>query len=251
MRRLAATTSRPNRYRNKSAFARFGTAFLIFWLAWGTWLIWSGATWSYSKSKAPVVNFTGVFSLVLGVFVASLGLLGLFGVLRTPVILTSETLRMWKGFRRRISIPVQEVTGVGLVFRILQGGTGALPGWCLMIWPSDGHPLYTGIGYFPMAFRRGKRGGGKRRSLSAAKFDPVADTDTQRLASTHAARTARSIYDHVIAQQGPSGALATQQMQKHGHASGPWGASRILAWWSPDETMGSAGSSGADPSRIK
>lgn len=240
---------KPIRYRNKSALSRFFTAFALFALAWAVWLIWTGATWSYGNFNAPTFDFSGVLSLVGGVFVGGLGLLGLFASLRAPAILTGEVMRLPKGFRH-VSIPVQEITGVGLVFKRNSGGRGgSLPsGWYLMVWPGDREPQYAGISYVPAIFRRGKQGGGNSRSLSAAKFDPVADTDVRQLASTHAAQVAHDIYDHVMARQGLAGPLAVRQMQKHVHAGGPWGTSPIVAWWSPDGNIGLAG--GAPGPRI-
>jgi len=228
------------RYRSKSWLARFSAAFGVFALAWGLWLLWSGVTWDYGKFKSPIFGFSGVLSLVVGVIAVGLGPLMLFAALRTPVILAADTLRVPKGFRR-ISLPVNDIAGVGLVFKRNQGGTGGLPsGWYLMVWRCDGHFQYTGIGYIPAVFRRGNPGGGQSRSVSAVKFNPVADTDSRQLASTYAAQVARDIYDHVMSRQGPSGPLAVQQLQKHVQAGGPWGTSPILAYWSPDGSIGPA-----------
>jgi hypothetical protein len=91
-------------------------------LARGAWQIWIGASWPYGKSNAPIVEGSAVLSLAVAVITVGSGSLMLFVVLRAPVILTAETLRVPKG-PRRISIPVQDIAGVGLVFKRNAGGT--------------------------------------------------------------------------------------------------------------------------------
>jgi hypothetical protein len=237
--------SKPIRYRNRSWLLRFYAVFGVFALLFGAWQIWTGITWDYGKFKAPIFDFSGALSLVIGPLFVGFGSLMLFAFLRTPAILTADTLRVPKGFRR-ISIPVQDIAGVGLMFKGALAGTRVPPGWYLTVWRTDGDQRYTGIGYFPAVFRRNKRGGGKSRSLITARFDPVADTDARQLSLTHAARVARDIYDHVLACQGPSGPLAVQQLQKHVQAFGPWARSPSVGFWSPDGVLGPAGGS-TDP----
>jgi hypothetical protein len=207
-------------------------------LAFGVWLVWVGVTWRYGRFKDPGYDFQGVLPLVSGVYFAGFGLLGLFMFLRTPVILAGDTLRVWKGLSRHVTIPVQEITGVGLVFK--PNPRGREPsGWRLVIWSTDAHFDYLGIGYFSAAFRRRESRDAKTR-VSEKISDPVANTDVRQLASTYAAQVARAIYDNVTARQGPSGQLAIQQMQKHVQAGGSSGIPKAVAWWSPDGIMGLA-----------
>jgi hypothetical protein len=76
-------------------------------------------------------------------------------------------------------------------------------------------------------------------------FDPVTQTDPERIAATYAGRVAREIYDRVLAYQGPSGFLATKQDQKHVPANAGYlvpGVSNApppgWAYWSPDGEFG-------------
>jgi hypothetical protein len=237
--RAAVTPGRTIRYWNTSALFVFLAVFGIFCLGMGVLLVWLGVTGLTSASRDP-----DPFGLVLAIVAGVIFVVGGFAVavagLQPRVMLTQTTLRVPKGFRH-VAMPVGDIAGVGLVFKRKANFDylGGLPsGWYLMISPASGELRYTGLCWMPAVFRSRRT---RRSSLSAAKFDPVADTDLMTLSRSSAARAARDIYARVTAAQGPCGPLALRQLQRHVHAGGPAGTSPIVAWWSPDGTIGPAG----------
>ena len=124
-------------------------------------------------------------------------------------------------------------------------------GWYLTVWHSAGAGEQTGISYVPMLWRyRGPAAAAKflvaspavpagdvGREFSLDQFDPAAQTDMARLASTHPARVARDLYQRVLSLQGPGGLLAATEQQKHMHPPDRWALSTVQAVWSPDGVM--------------
>jgi hypothetical protein len=129
-----------------------------------------------------------------------------------------------------VTIPISEIAGVGLVFvRSVQGTLRPPPdSWYMNIWRTNGSVEGMPISYIPAA---------RNARFGSARFDAAAETDPNELAATPAAQVAREIYDRVIAQQGLTGPLVTQQRQKH-PTSSIWLVSPITAFWSPDGILG-------------
>jgi hypothetical protein len=176
---------------------------------------------------------------------------------RPVLVITGDSLRLWparrsaEGKRGPLWIPVSDVTGVGLVFRRL-GQTGdSGSGWYLMIWHGDERGEPVAICYAPV-LRSGHDVRGPQKLLAAAPasppggirppfnlqtFDPAADTDPAKLATTHAGRVAREVYEYVLAKQGSAGLLAITRQQTHVPAKA-LGTADVEAYWSPDGVIG-------------
>jgi hypothetical protein len=196
-----------------------------------------------------------IISLALGVPMIALAVWFLKMLLRPALVLAGGTLRLPRGAFRTLCIPVGDVTGVGLLCtRPVPGAStrGAPPGWYMSVWHGAGRADRVGISYVPFALRAaGPRAARKFLAITPESpagsapgrfhvrdFDAAAGTDQVKLAATHAGRVARDVYQHVLAQQGPTGPLAVTGQQKHVQASGIWAPKQVLAFWSPDGVIG-------------
>jgi hypothetical protein len=169
------------------------------------------------------------------------------------MVLTTHTLRRprWPG-RARI-IPLDQVTGIGLVSR-RPASAPTSADWYLYLWTTGDVPLNAGIAYERIRWLH-PAGQVRQKFLavepSAAElarpfdayrfsfnFNPVTQTDPDKIAATYAGRVAREIYDRVLAYQGPSGLLAVRQDQKHVPVTEAYRRSIRTAYWSPDGEFG-------------
>jgi hypothetical protein len=213
-------------------------------------------------SPGSAQSFGGPFAIGLGVFFALSGLAFAAPASRPVLVLTAHTLRRPRLLRRAQIIPLEEVTGIGLVYKCATGEPAPM-GWFLYLWTTGDIPRDLGIAYqrafwlFPASKVRQKflaieppaaeLGRPFDRYRFGFRFDPVTQTDPAKIAATYAGRVAREIYDRVLAYQGPSGLLAIRQDQKHvpvteAYFAGPTSAFPLNRWtyWSPDGELGRA-----------
>jgi hypothetical protein len=197
--------------------------------------------------------------LGLSAFVTLFGLGYAAPLLIPAVVLTTHTLRRARVFQGARVTPLEEITGIGLVYQRV-AGTPAPQGWFLYLWSTGDIPRRLGIGYQPVRWLRpadkvrqkflavdpnpAERGRPFDRYHFSYSFNPVTQTDPEKIASTYAGRVAREIYDHVLTYQGPSGLLASRQDQKHVPVPIYISTSTLYAlpvqtaYWSPDGTLG-------------
>lgn len=207
-------------------------------------------------------GFAGPILIGLGVFLVLGGLGLVVPALQPVVVLTTHTVRRPRMLRRARVTPLDEVTRVGLVYK----RTPSMPtplGWFLYLWTTGDVPRDLGIGYQPASWLfppdkvREKFLAVERSAAEQGRhvdsyhfsyhFDPVTQTDPEKIAATYAGRVALDIYDRVLAYQGPSGFLATRQDQKHVPANAgylrpgvPYAPPPGWAYWSPDGEFGHA-----------
>lgn len=242
----AASGTSASRYRMRGYAA---------WLMAGTGTTCAAAAAGGFLSSQPVV----------GALFAVLSALLLWGAVMPVVVLTDSAVRSRQHLGAMV-IPLEEIAGVGLVFR--RSGTGApVPmGWYLTVWPVNGMPELTAISYVPFIrsyLHPGRNAAARflasdssrtssRTPFGIDSFDPVRETDLDKLAATYAAGVARAIYQRALARQGPSGYLASREEQKHVSAVNPpvlpglrntYSVRRNVAFWSPDGEIGYAASS--------
>jgi hypothetical protein len=229
--------------------------FMALMTAAGIAIAWSLTDALVTGSVGPATRGWDYPLPALGALVAIAGAWSMCWFLRPALVLKAGTVRMKRGALQTRRIPIDEVTGVGLVFQrapYAGRGTGRQPpGWVLQLWFSVELPARIGIAYMPgLRSAHDPRGWekclaaapalgqpGVRPPFSSRAFDPAAQTDPARLATTHAGRVARDVYDRVLAAQGPSGLLAATQQQKHVSGRTVQGTS-IAAFWSPDGEIG-------------
>jgi hypothetical protein len=243
------------RYRNRSGAVRILAPSLSV-IFWGPGILIIGVGITTGRGQ----GFGGPLLIGLGALMI-LGGLGFVGPALQPlVVLTTHTLRRPRMLRRAQVTPLDEVTGVGLVYK----RTPSMPtplGWFLYLWTTGDVPRDLGISYQPaswlfppdkvrekfLAVERSDAERGRRVDSYhfSYHFDPVTQTDPEKIAATYAGRVARDIYDQVLAYQGPSGFLATRQDQKHVPANAGHlvpGVSNApppgWAYWSPDGEFG-------------
>lgn len=225
----------------------------VFLLAFGIWMVSltsvALATGSAVSSARPVMIF-GLAAGALSIIMAS----GLAVIaVRPALVLTPDMLRIIRAFST-VRIPVQEITGVGLVFkRSTPGSRAHTAGWWVRVW-RDERGERVPISYQPvlrssrdprarekfLAVTPALASGGVAVGFSLGKFDAATETDLAKLEATYAARVAREIYQRVLAKQGPAGPLAVTQQQKHVYIGSQFAAANILAFWSPDGVIGRA-----------
>ena len=197
----------------------------LFYTAMGVGLLVAGALQRHGT--APLI--TGIFITAIGV-----PLLLLFSFGLRPVVLTDEVLRIPKAFGTR-EIPLRRLSGVGLIYRQVP----RMPGWALQVWDDNGVPVR--IGRWTVVTWWNRRPDETRKRLRDQRdwTAPLPHEDPNYLATTRAAQVAGRIYDAIMDRQGPTGPLATQARQK-AIAYDPNSSAPVLAWWSPDGTMGRA-----------
>jgi hypothetical protein len=233
------------RYRNKSGTNRIVVPSVsVLFLAPGIAFIVTGITAGSSQGVG------GPHAIGLGAFLTLSGL-GFLVTLPWPqLVLTTHTLRRPKVLHRAQITPLDQVTGIGLVYKRTVGAPAPL-GWFLYVWTAGDVPCNVGIAYQParwlypadkvrqkfLAVEPSATEVGKTfdRYRFAYYFNPVTQTDPDKLAATYAGRVAREIYDRVLAYQGPSGLLAARQDQKRMTEPGA-----DFVFWSPDGELGSA-----------
>jgi hypothetical protein len=226
-------------------------------LVFGIWITWSSADAWANGTWAPSTRFFMYTGLVWGLLLIFMTASFLVILLRPRLTLRQATLRIPRGAFHTTRIAARDVTGIGLSFRLVNSASGRRlgAGWYLTVWDGAGTAQQTGISYVPMLWRyRGPAAAKKflvaslagtaedaRRDFSLDRFDPAAQTDVARLASTYPDRVARDLYQRLLSLQGPDGLLATTEQQKHVHMSGRWALATVLAVWSPDGVMSRPG----------
>jgi hypothetical protein len=245
------------RYWSRSAVTAFATL-AAYTLGIGIVFFWVGTLPGGGQSAGAYFDGVGALFTVWGLALMARASLPL-------LVLTTHTLRRPRLFRRAQVIPLQEVTGVGLVYRGRPPGMYTPFGWFLFVWTTGDIPRDLGIAYrpriwlnppdkvrekllaleppvaeqvrhvdldhFSLDFSQAAR-------IDPAKFNPVTQADPDKVAATRAGRAAREIYDRVLAYQGPSGYLATKQDQKHVPANYGFSAGGTQPFWSPDGEIG-------------
>jgi hypothetical protein len=195
----------------------------------------------------------GPFFIAMGAFWIVYGLAMIVPAFWPLLVLTADALRRPRLLRRAHTIPFGQVTGIGLVYKRAPGARTP-QGWFLYLWTTGDVPRDTGIGYEPARWlhpasqvwqkflavepRAAKLRGPVDSRRFSENFNPVTQTDPDKIAATCAGRAAREIYDRVLADQGPSGPLAVRQDQKH--ISVPGAHRGQNAYWSPDGELGLA-----------
>jgi hypothetical protein len=243
------------RYRSKSSANKVLFAITsIFFSGLGILFIAQGIT-AHESGQDP----GGPFLTGLGAFLILTSLAFAVPPFWPMAVLTAHTLRRPRVFHRARIIPLEEITGIGLVYQ-RSAGAAAPAGWFLYLWTTGDIPRGVGISYaparwlFPASKVRQKflavepSAAEKRERFDRYKFsygfDPVTQTDPSKIAATYAARVATEIYDRVLAYQGPSGLLATRQDQKHVPVPAAYFRPSITispvkaAYWSPDGEIG-------------
>jgi hypothetical protein len=183
------------------------------WLTWTSADAWANGTWAPSTR---LFMYTG---LIWGLLFVIMGACFLVLLLRPRVTLRAGTLRIPRGAFHTTRIAAADVTGIGLAFRRVSSISGGLlaAGWYLTVWHGAAAGEQTGISYVPMSWRRrgpaaafllsGPAGDAldTRRNFSLDRFDPAAQTDAVKLASTYPGRVARDLYQRVLSLQGRAG----------------------------------------------
>lgn len=239
------------RYRSKSGSDTFLRGVSVLFLGSGAALIGVGFAFSWRQNS----DGPGAIGVGSSLFVAGLFFVPAFW----PVlVLTTHTLRRPRVLRRALVTPLDEITGIGLV-HMRAVGASTPTGWFLYLWTTFDIPRDLEItyyypatwGYPPSEVRRkflavepsaAERAAPFDRAHFSYNFDPVTQTDPDKLSATHAGRAAREIYDRVSAYQGPTGFLAIRQDQKHVPVIAAFlydgTVLRSLAYWSPDGELG-------------
>ena len=243
----AVTRQKRVRYRSASSATRIFAPILsvIFWGPGLALLIRDVVTPGGQGSGGPV-------DIGLGAFLTVAGLAFIGPAFRPRLVLTTHTLRRPRLLRRAHITPLDQVTGIGLVYK-RQAQDPTPQGWFLYLWTAGDVPRDTGISYQPfrwlhpagkvrqkfLAFEPAvaERDGTFNSHRFSLNFNPVTQTDPDKIAATYPGRVAREIYDRVLAYQGPSGLLAVRQDQKHVPVAGPW---LRTSYWSPDGEFGRA-----------
>jgi hypothetical protein len=135
------------------------------------------------------------------------------GLLR-PVTLTRSELRIPSGLRT-VVIPLNDVAGVGMLYHVRRTPNRSPSAWSVFVW---------------------RRNGSVQR-VAGLICRKDADAPPSQIAASRAGRMTRRLDAKVRAIQGPTGSLATLELQKRGSAGL---ASDLVAFWSPDGDVGPA-----------
>jgi hypothetical protein len=177
--------------------------------------------------------WTGIVLLLEGLF--SFLLLGSQYVQRLSC--TISELRYPKGFFRHGTIPIRDISGIGLVWsrRKLDRTHVYGKGWALTIWR---HGVESPV-RFPQFLDLSKVVGyqyPRKKRVTEMPLDlPSEKVEWEDLAGSRVAQIAKRIYDLAGAEQGPLGCLTTEAVQLAYSMQTPWrGPLYIHAIWSPD-----------------
>jgi hypothetical protein len=167
---------------------------------------------------ALMVKASEVDQPAVGVLFAVPALMGLalaafFVRVMRPVTLTQSALRIPPSGFKTVVIPTSDVAGVGLLYCVRRPPDRSPSAWYVYVW---------------------RRNGSVQRvnGLSCRK---LADAPPSQIAPSRAGRTVRRLDSKIRAVQGPTGSLATLELQKHGRVGL---ADNVVAFWSPDGDMG-------------
>ena len=157
------------------------------------------------------------------------------------VTLDSAALRVPLGLRTKV-IPVPEIAGVGLLYRVPLGGRSP-EGWYVHVWDTGGRLLP--LGKVVLSPTRSDRFPPehpvRKTALMSWQRDwslPLVSEDPGKLALSQPGQMATDIYRRVLERQGPTGPLAMKALQKLSAAPVPDYLGSTKAWWSPDGTLG-------------
>jgi hypothetical protein len=136
---------------------------------------------------------------------------------------------------------ISDIAGVGVLYqRIVAAGNRAPAGWQLMLWTKDGQ-RYAAAQFAISTWGLPDDLTDAQRSAIRSKEQPwPADApvpNEAKVAGSRAGKAAKQVYDRVLAAQGPYGALATQELQKH-QVFRLTDRPRLVAYWSPDGDAG-------------
>lgn len=137
---------------------------------------------------------------------------GLLVGLSRPVTLTRSALRIPTGFKT-VVISVNDVAGVGLLYHYFRPATQSSGAWSLFVW----------------------RRNGSLQRVSGPICRSGRDAPPSQIAASRVGKLARRLDDKIRAIQGPTGYLATLELQKHASVGL---ADNQLAFWSPDGDLG-------------
>lgn len=175
----------------------------------------------------------------------------------TCVVLTIGTLTIPQYGRMprkmgggQVVIPVEEISGVGLVYRQFGKPNNAVSGpgrrgsgWRPAVWQQASgstQPVRTAfsLSHWELGLFVVQKVGMKRVSLPAeAKNDPILSTNMPQLEASIAGQVTRDIFQRVLALQGPDGQLRKIGQQKDPEL-GILSGSQVTGWWSPDGASG-------------
>ncbi|HEX2896134.1 MAG TPA: hypothetical protein VHO29_19165 [Marmoricola sp.] len=141
---------------------------------------------------------------------------------RRPLELRGNTLIIAGDLRRR-RIPLQEVTGVGLLFQWVLVRNGLPAGWYLTVWDKDEKPHMVEECALLSHWTQKDYMSGRGPSES-----------TETLATSDAGQMAKRIYGRVFSVQGSRGPLATQRAQMMRNTTVWTRDINTYACWSPD-----------------
>jgi hypothetical protein len=130
-----------------------------------------------------------------------------------PVTLTRSALRIPPSGFNTVVIPINDVAGVGMLYYIHSPQHRSPSAWYVYVW----------------------RNNGSVQRLNGLICRKLADVPSSQIAASRAGRTVRRLDNKIRAAQGPTGSLATLELQKHGRVGL---ADNIVAFWSPDGDMG-------------
>jgi hypothetical protein len=143
----------------------------------------------------------------------ALAVAALFVRVMRPVTLTRSALRIPSSGFRTVAIPLNDVAGVGLLYGIQRPPDRSPSAWYMYVW---------------------RRNGSVQR-VNGLICRKLADVPAGQIAASRAGRTVQRLDDKIRAIQGPTGSLATLELQKHGRVGL---AENLVAFWSPDGDMG-------------
>lgn len=175
----------------------------LYLIAESVWIMVARA----SKPGGPAVVALLTVPTLLGLGVAALVMTTL-----RPVTLTRSALRIPSGFRT-VVVPIDDIAGVGLLYRKHRAPDRSPSGWNAFVWRRDG----------------------SMQRVGALTCQLAADVPPGQIAASRAARMARRLHDKIRAVQGPTGNLARLELQKHASVAL---TDNLVAFWSPDGNMG-------------
>ncbi len=161
-----------------------------------------------SEQDEPAVAALFVVPALVGLAVAAL-----FVRVMRPVTLTRSALRIPPSGFKTVVIPLDDVAGVGLLYRIHRAPDRSPSAWYVYVW---------------------RRNGSVQR-VNGLICRKLADAPPSQIAASRAGRTVRRLDNKIRAVQGPAGSLATLELQKHGRVAL---ADNLVAFWSADGDMG-------------
>jgi hypothetical protein len=201
----------------------------VHWESWVTFALGLGVFPTGGYLLLRGLDEPSILLGVIGVVLALLGfpLLAFSGreVFRRPR-LHARTLVLPRTFHRSRHVPLEQISGVGLLYEI--GGPRA--GWSMRIWLADGNTY--GIDSV-RSYARGKRPAQQPPPPEGTPRWHRPRLDWGAQARTPAGRAALAVTRQVLAVQGTAGVLATSMDQCFAPSFETY-----LAYWSPDGQIG-------------